>query len=67
MRTGLKIPSSSSSSSSCWPTSAPGLSPDSVSTIPGLPPPFSRLQEAVLFRLLLVDPPLDPGPASTSR
>lgn len=67
MRTGLKIPSSSSSSSSCWHTSAPGLSPDSVSTMPGLPPPFSRLQEAVLFRLLLVDPPLDPGPASTSR
>lgn len=62
MRTGLKIPSSSSSSSG-WHASFPGLSPDSTSPTLGPLPPFSRLQEPVLFRLLLVDP----GPASPSN
>lgn len=67
MRIGLKFPSSSSSSSSGWQTSTPGLLPDSAAPIPGLPPPFSRLQEPALFRLLQVEPPLDPVPASPSR
>lgn len=62
MRTGLKIPYSSSCSSG-WHASFPGLSPDSASPTLGPLPPFSRLQEPVLFRLLLVDP----GPASPSN
>lgn len=61
MRTGLNIPSSSSSSSSAWLVCTPGMPPDSAST-PGPLPPFSRPQELILFRLLEVDP----GPASLS-
>lgn len=61
MRTGLKIPSSSSSSS-CWHTPTPDLSPISWSPIPAPLPPFSRPQEPTLFRLLLSDP----GPTSPS-
>lgn len=60
MRTGLNIPSSSSSSS-VWHVCTPRTPPDSGSS-PGPLPPFSKPQELVLCRLLEVDP----GPASLS-